>query len=607
MERIIKEIVARILAGEEPESNLFTHVARKYNRETTGTKRNFSKKRVLPYYLKTKSEDPDTWASWGIDEVLEKKLLKVLQVKPRRTSSGVATITVITKPMTCSSDCVYCPSDLRMPKSYLSDEPACQRAERNYFDPYLQIASRLRALTHMGHVTDKVELIILGGTWTDYTENYQRWFVAELFRALNADESEREAEAEQRRARYGSAGFTHDEDELRSFVAEKQEAVDAAELNYNEAFADLYGSSEKWQDLHTWQKASQSELEDEHLKNETSEHRVVGLVVETRPDALNLKSLKSIRSLGCTKIQVGIQSVNEDILTLNERKISLEKLQESFSLMRLFGFKIHAHYMVNLLGSTPESDIAEFKKFVSDEHFQPDEIKLYPCVLTENARLKKLYESGLWRPYSEQELLEVLVADTVNTPAFMRISRMIRDFSAHDVIAGNKKANLRQMVEAEIEKRGEQIREIRYREISGEETSAEELSLKQIEYETHSSTEHFLSWENVQGKIAGFLRLSLPKAEYLQGQKVPDEMLPVHEGDAMIREVHVYGKVASLDGEAQNAQHIGLGKQLVAEAVRIARESDYQNVKVISSVGTREYYRKLGFVDAGLYQDFHLR
>ena len=160
-------------------------LVRAANRGISDNADHIAKKHLMPFYLRVKADDPARWESWGIGSDIERKLLRLLQVKPRRTASGVATIAVITKPWPCASDCLYCPNDLRMPKSYVADEPACQRAERNWFDPYLQVASRLRALNEMGHVTDKVELIILGGTWNDYPAGYRRWFVCELFRALN--------------------------------------------------------------------------------------------------------------------------------------------------------------------------------------------------------------------------------------------------------------------------------------------------------------------------------------------------------------------------------------------------------------------------------------
>ena len=161
MEQLLLDIIDRLRLGDVTPNEL-AQIIRDHNDNVTDVSKHLAKKKLLPFYLKTKSDDPDRWASWNVDDALERKIFDTLRMKPRRTSSGVATITVITKPQPCGSNCVYCPNDLRMPKSYLSNEPACQRAERNFFDPYLQVASRMRALTQMGHATDKVELIVLG-------------------------------------------------------------------------------------------------------------------------------------------------------------------------------------------------------------------------------------------------------------------------------------------------------------------------------------------------------------------------------------------------------------------------------------------------------------
>jgi len=168
-------------------------IIRKHSKRAHDGRRVFAKKHVLPHFLKVKRENGDTWRMWNVDADLEARFLRALQMKPRRTASGVATITVITKPWPCANSCVYCPNDPRMPKSYLSDEPACQRAERNQFHPYLQVASRLRTLQQMGHDTGKIELIVLGGTWLDYPRDYRIWFISELFRALNDSDDVRES------------------------------------------------------------------------------------------------------------------------------------------------------------------------------------------------------------------------------------------------------------------------------------------------------------------------------------------------------------------------------------------------------------------------------
>ena len=229
----------------------------------------------------------------------------------------------------------------------------------------------------------------------------------------------------------------------------------------------------------------------------------------------------------------------------------------------------------------------------------PDEVKLYPCSLIEDTRLVSCYEAGQWRPYGEDELVDVLAQDILATPPFCRVSRMIRDFSAGDIVAGNKKTNLRQMVEARLAQKGAHVDEIRYREISLAATDPATLALEQVEYETSVTHEVFLQWVTPEGGIAGFLRLSLPDASFVRAHK--DE-LSVSLGEAMIREVHVYGRVANFHESAEGVQHRGLGKRLVERAADIARARGYSRLNVISSVGTRGYYEKLGFERAGLYQ-----
>ena len=542
--------------------------------------------------------------------------MHLLQVKPRRSASGVATITVITKPWKCGGACIYCPNDLRMPKSYLSDEPACQRAERNYFDPYLQVTSRLRALNQMGHVTDKIELIVLGGTWSDYPRAYQIWFITELFRALNDAGVERPgslspttsfeaANARERRQFYRDCGLSYERDDLVAFTQTEQRLVDEGKLTYNEAMVNLYETREPWKTIAQHQHATLDELKREHVRNEQAAHRVVGLVVETRPSLITPENLTFLRTLGATKVQMGIQSLDQHIHGINQRPVSIAQIQRALDLTRLFGFKTHTHFMVNLLGQTPESDKQDFRRFVTETPYQPDEIKLYPCALVHGTELCECYERGEWQPYDEEALVDVLVADVLATPPFTRISRMIRDFSAHDIEAGNKKVNLRQLVEArakDVEVSGHSsssIQEIRYREISTQDVELSELTLEVVPYETTSTHERFLQWVTPENKIAGFLRLSLPKPEAFETYA---DALPVSPEEAMIREVHVYGRASGLHKSGTSAQHRGLGKKLIERASELAREAGYTKLNVISAIGTRPYYRNLGFIDNGLYQ-----
>lgn len=650
MEEIILQILDALRRGETVDDRALVKLVHAQARRAGGDKRAFAKRRLLPFYQRVKREDPERWARWGITPELEEGLIKVLRMKPRRSASGVATITVITKPWPCSGSCIFCPSDVRMPKSYLADEPACARAEQACFDPYLQVSARLTALSQMGHATDKIELIVLGGTWSDYPVEYQIWFMRELFRALNDDATVGESGSSARvgssdesgiafapsgssaapasfgRAAAsalpgsGSASASFDPGAAPALLdpvateAVQREVTDG-HLSYNQAIAQLYGTSTAWREAARVQTATMDELEREQRRNETARHRVVGLVIETRPDAITPEALVNIRRMGATKIQMGVQSVDQRVLDANGRGIRVAQIERAFSLLRLFGFKIHAHFMVNLLGSTPEADRLDYRRFVAELAFQPDEVKLYPCALIESSRLRGRYEAGEWRPYTEDELVGVLIDDVLATPAYCRVSRMIRDFSSGDIMAGNKKPNLRQMVESRLhvrcEQTGERVQEIRFREIATSEVDVRALRLEVVPYETPATSERFLQWVTPEGRIAGFLRLSLPKAaavEVLASElRAAGCEPPVQPGEAMIREVHVYGMAARVGEEGGAAQHHGLGRKLVERACELACEAGYERINVISAVGTREYYRHLGFYDHGLYQQCKIR
>ena len=563
------------------------------------------KRAILPYFLQVKQNNDELWQSWNVTSELEERFIRSVRMKPRRTASGVATITVITRPHTCSSNCIYCPCDLRMPKSYLANEPACQRAELTFFDPYVQVAARLQALHQMGHSTDKVELIVLGGTWSDYPESYQYWFIKELFRALNEWPSSPNHILE-RLNWYTSFGLQNSEEALSSFVAEQQAAVFEDTATYNQAFHKLYDTSQPHQNAWSQMQSTYDQLVEQQHSNETAAARVVGLVIETRPDTITPDNLRMFRQLGCTKIQIGIQSTRQEILDANQRQMSVAQIKRAFSLIRLYGFKIHSHLMVNLLGATPEADKQDFKTFVTDPGFLPDEIKLYPCALVSGTQLVQKYQEGSWQPYAKDELVDVLVQDVLNTPPYVRISRMIRDISATDILVGNKHTNLRQMVEQELAAKdvASRVQEIRFREINQQQVSAAELTLQDFTYTTAVSDEHFLQWVTADNKIAGFCRLSLPHWDKLTAGAcdVTANELLVQPGQAMIRELHVYGQALSLGSEGMSAQHQGLGQKLLAKASSIAAEAGYTSLNVISSIGTRAYYRAQGFTDAGLYQ-----
>lgn len=631
---ILREALTRALAAlvtelrtraEGPmDDQWIVRFCREQNRGVSDVSAHVKKRALLPAYWDLKRSRPDLWRSWNVDDELEARLVSVLQAKPRRTASGVATVTVIAKPWPCSGSCRFCPSDLRMPKSYLADEPACQRAEQCLFDPYLQVSSRIRVLAQLGHPVDKVELIVLGGTWTDYPEAYRRWFAAELFRALNDGLGEAAALGRRNRQRqYERAGFTLWQEEREweapsdpQLRTELQARVNAGELTYNEAFPRLYGPATPWAEVSRWQRCSSDALRAVQTVNETAPCRCVGLSFETRPDRVDPETLWSLRELGCTKVQIGVQSTDVSRLGGLGRGIAGKTIDDAFALLRLFGFKIQAHQMANLPGATPATDLDDYRRLVSDPRFEPDEVKLYPCSLIEGTGLVEDYREGRWRPYETEELVGLLVNELAATPRFVRVSRMVRDFSAKDIVAGNRQANLRQDVERRLRDRDLPVQEIRFREVALAPEGPSNLRLRTLRYFTAVSEERFLEWVAENGILHGFLRLSLPVLPAVATEPVLPAVVtepvlpavarpsstPARADAAMIREVHVYGRAARLDQEGQWSQHRGLGRELVEEACRQARAAGRASVAVISAVGTRDYYRALGFEDDGLYQ-----
>ncbi len=529
-------------------------------------------------------------------------IVERLRRKPVRTSSGVTPVTVLTKPFPCPGECIFCPNDVRMPKSYLSDEPGAQRAEQNSFDPYLQTYTRLRSYHNTGHPTDKIEIIILGGTWSFYPESYQIWFVKRIFDALHdfgkgvnhmAEVEAALRESSQLHPERNTVNVTLDGARMEQTYNQAVQLVYRDEMRRSRELAQAVARGDlprsPVDEIATW-----DELEAAHLENETAACRSVGLVIETRPDHISEEEVLRVRRLGCTKVQVGFQSLNDHVLKLNKRGHTVEATRRAVKLLRQAGFKIHAHWMPNLYGSTPGMDVTDYRKMFDDPDFRPDELKIYPCSLIESAELMQRYQDSSWRPYTHDELLHVLAECFRLTPEYCRLTRVIRDIPSTDIVVGNQMTNFRQVVEQELANRGERSGDIRAREIRFHHVTADDLHLDEFWYTTSCSDEVFLQYITPERYIAGFLRLSLPNEP-----PITDELA----GCAMIREVHVYGQSLEI-GEASpgRAQHSGLGKQLIERAAEIARQHGYKRLAVISAIGTREYYRKRGFEDGTLYQ-----
>lgn len=461
------------------------------------------------------------------------RFLEKIRRKPMRTLSGVTTVTVLTKPYPCPGKCIFCPTDVRMPKSYLPDEPGAMRGLEHKFDPYDQVISRLEALDAIGHPIDKIELLILGGTWSSYKRDYQEWFVKRCFEGMNGT---------------------------------------------NVAISE--GDDQK--------------LSEAHTLNETTAHRNVGLVIETRPDEINLDEIRWLRYLGVTKVQIGAQSFDDHILDINKRGHDVETTRQAVSLLRAAGFKIVLHWMPNLLGATPDSDRVDFTRLW--DGFCPDELKIYPNQLLANAELYEYWQRGEFHPYTTQELIDLITDIKPDIPRYCRVNRVIRDIPSTNVVEGNKRTSLRQDIQREMQARGTVCVCVRCREVRGEPISPDTLSLVDLTYTAGAAEEHFISYVTPDDKLAGFIRLSLPSAESPDTQFDDLNNPKGTRGAALIREVHVYGQALAVGAEKDGAaQHSGLGTQLLKEAEKTAKEHGFPKIAVISSVGTRKYYLDRGY------------
>ena len=512
--------------------------------------------------------------------------IEKVRMKPVRTISGVTPVTVLTQPYPCPGQCIFCPNDLRMPKSYLSLEPGAQRAGRHAFDPYQQVLARLRTLDVMGHPIDKIELIVLGGTWSSYPESYQFWFVKQCFDAMNDFERVREMEGSEVVPRV----------DFEKLEGEVDGRLGASP--YNEVVSGFLKRQTGGDLVHHENASTWEELERSHRVNEKGSSRCIGLSLETRPDYVDEQELVRIRRLGVTKVQIGIQSLSDEVLALNKRGHDVATTRRAIQLLRQGGFKIQAHWMPNLYGSSPEKDIEDFARMFSDPGFRPDELKIYPCSLIESAELMVHYEAGRWRPYTKQELADVLTECLKRVPPYCRVSRVIRDIPGEDILVGNKLTNFRNLAEEELEKRGWRCRDIRSREIRDQRAHLDHLDLVEVSYSTSAGKETFLQFVTDEDRIVGFLRLCLPDTE---------SFLEELQGSALIREVHVYGAAVNIGKRGERgSQHLGLGTRLIERAKDLTRQAGYRNLAVISSVGTREYYRRLGFRDGELYQQIRV-
>lgn len=444
--------------------------------------------------------------------------MQVLQVRSVRTLSGIAPITVLTKPYQCPGRCIYCPTESNMPKSYIDTEPGAMRALRLKFDPYMQVTKRIEALERNGHVPEKCELIVLGGTWTAYQNDYQEWFMKRCYDGFNQDE------------------------------------------------------------------AGAATLEEAKRKNETAKYRVIGCTLETRPDHVDEAEVKRLRWFGTTRVQIGVQSLNKHVLALNLRDQTNEQVQVATQLLKEAGIKITYHMMQNLPGAVPETDLHDIQTIFNHPGYQPDHIKIYPCVVVKSAPLYRHWKAGRYKSYSPETLTELLIKIKDVVPYFCRIERLVRDIPENSIEGGNTVTNLRQL----MQDRGVQCKCIRCREPRQDTSGIEGAQLFIEEYEASNGQELFISYESPsRDKLFGFVRLRLQNRDQHWYTELQD--------CALIRELHVYGQLIPVSQAGKAVQHKGFGRKLMIEAEQIAKQRGFTKSAVIAGVGVRKYYEKLGY------------
>jgi len=500
---------------------------------------------------------------------------RFLLTKPVRSQSGVTVVAIMTRPSRCPHGrCTYCPGGPDsafgdVPQSYTGNEPASMRAARAQYDTYLQVFSRLEQLLVAGHDPQKVELIIMGGTFPAEEEAYQERFVADAFQALNDF----------------SRAF-YDEDGLRVETFKEFFGLPGS-VGDEKRVAALFG---RIRSLHEERLQA---LEEAQAENETARIRCVGLTIETRPDYGRLAHGNAMLRLGCTRVELGVQTLNDETLAAVHRGHDVAESMASIADLRDLGFKLNFHMMLGLPTMTPEADLAVHRQLFEDERFKPDMLKLYPCMVLQGTPLYEEYKAGKFTPLDTATAAELIAKIMALVPRYCRVMRIQRDIPTPATEAGVDRTNLRQLVEERMVALGLTTQEIRAREIG--KRPIEKAVLNVIGYDASGGEEFFISIDDPgQDALIGFCRLRFP------ARQLREEF---DARTAIVRELHVYGKQAGIGvvGIEGSSQHKGFGSQLLHVAERIAREHGKRKLLVISGVGVREYYRKLGYERDGPY------
>ena len=491
--------------------------------------------------------------------------------KPTRTISGVAPLAIMTKPFPCPhGKCIMCPGGPdsifgNIPQSYTGREPATLRGIRNNFDPYLQIFNRLEQYVILGHNFEKIELIIMGGTFPSFPLEYQEEFIKYSFKALNDF----------------STQFFDKNEELKFLKFKRFFELPTLNLHNKDRIKRVQNR--------ILQLKRDSTLEKEQNKNELSKIRCVALCIETRPDYGLLKDGNQMLKLGCTRVELGIQSVYDEVLEKICRGHTTKQTKESIRTLKDLGFKVAGHYMPGLPGLDAKKDLAGMKRLFSDLDYRPDMLKLYPCMVSKGTKLYEEYLKGKFNPLNADQAAKIISQFKKIVPEYCRIMRIQRDIPTKFLEAGVEMTNLRQYLQ---EKYPVKCRCIRCREPKGQKINWPKVKITVIKYDASKGKEFFISAEDTsQDLLLGFIRLRFP-SKFLRKEITKDS--------ALIRELHIYGTATGI-GEEGNIQHKGLGKKLLQTAEEISFKQGKRKMVVISGIGVREYYRKQGYELEGVY------
>ncbi|PSQ36027.1 tRNA uridine(34) 5-carboxymethylaminomethyl modification radical SAM/GNAT enzyme Elp3, partial [Halobacteriales archaeon SW_12_69_24] len=484
-------------------------------------------------------------------------LAAVVRRKPVRTASGVSPVAIMTSPHTCPhGKCLYCPggpaSEFSSAQSYTGHEPAAARGVQNDYDPYGQVTLRLHQLREIGHPVDKVELILMGGTMTARSHDYQEWFVKRALAALNDYDVRADPAPSE------TASFEPDSEDV--------------EFQY---------------------------LEDVIAENETTDVRNVGTTFETKPDWCDPEQIDRMLRLGGTKVEVGIQTTYERINREMHRGHGVQASLDANRRLRDAAFKVGFHVMPGQPGMSTEMCLQDFRELFDSSAWRPDYLKIYPTLVVRDTVTYDMWRRGEYEPLTNEEAADLVAEIKSMIPRYTRLQRVQRDIPADFIDAGVWKSNLRQLARARMDEHGWTCECIRCREVGMKDAEPDDLELDVLSYEAAGGTEQFISIEDFERDLlVGFCRLRFPDS--------PSR--PELQDAALVRELHVYGDEVGVGSETPSGsgasahQHAGHGRRLLGEAERIARDAGYGKLAVISGIGVRQYYReKLGYYQDGPY------